>query len=70
MWSHKIGITHPMPAIFQNQIRRQKHLKVIGITQDVQLQFYAISAERKLQHPDVIAVRNAARHELFRDSAS
>ena len=60
----------PMPAIFQNQIRRQKHLKVIGITQDVQLQFYAISAERKLQHPAVIAVRNAARHELFRDSAS
>jgi LysR family transcriptional regulator, transcriptional activator of nhaA len=43
---------------------------VIGITQDVQLQFYAISAERKLQHPAVIALRNAARHELFRDSGS
>jgi LysR family transcriptional regulator, transcriptional activator of nhaA len=60
----------PMPAIFQNQIRRRKRLKVIGITRDVQLQFYAISAERKLQHPAVIALRNAARHELFRDSGS
>ena len=58
----------PMPAIFQNQIRRQKHLKVIGATQELQLQFYAISAERKLQHPAVIAIRNAARHELFANS--
>lgn len=54
----------PMPALFQNQVRKQKGLKVIGITQDVRLQFYAISAERKLQHPAVVAIRNAARHAL------
>jgi LysR family transcriptional activator of nhaA len=58
----------PMPAIFQNQVRRQKYLKVIGATQDVQLHFYAISAERKLQHPAVIAIRNSAKLELFRNS--
>lgn len=56
----------PMPAIFQNQIRKQKNLKIVGVTQDVRLQFYAISAERKLQHPAVVAIRNAARHEIFR----
>jgi LysR family transcriptional activator of nhaA len=56
----------PMPAIFQGQVRRQKNLKILGITQDVRLQFYAISAERKLQHPAAIAIYNAARHELFR----
>jgi LysR family transcriptional activator of nhaA len=60
----------PMPAIFRNQIRKQKHLKVIGVTQDVQLHFYAISVERKLQHPAVIAIRNSARHELFRQSST
>jgi LysR family transcriptional activator of nhaA len=59
----------PMPAIFQNQIRKQKHLKAIGVIDDVQLQFYAISAERKLQHPAVLAIRNAAQHELFRQPA-
>ena len=55
----------PMPAIFQKQVRREKKLTIVGVTQQVRLQFYAISAERKLQHPAVIAIRNAARHELF-----
>ena len=55
----------PLPSVVETQIRKQKGLKTIGTTNEVQTQFYAISAERKLQHPAVVAIRNAARRELF-----
>ncbi len=56
----------PLPSVVGAQIRRQKSLRTIGETTEVRTQFYAISAERKLQHPAVLAIRNAARQELFR----
>jgi LysR family transcriptional activator of nhaA len=55
----------PLPAVVEPQIRRQKRLRTIGAADEVRTQFYAISAERKLQHPAVVAIRNAARQELF-----
>jgi LysR family transcriptional activator of nhaA len=56
----------PMPSLVEGQIRRQKTLRIIGSTKEVRTQFYAISAERKLQHPAVIAIRNAAKQQLFK----
>ena len=56
----------PMPSVVQNQVRRQKGVEMVGITNEVRTQFYAISAERKLQHPAVVAIRDAAKSELFR----
>jgi LysR family transcriptional activator of nhaA len=56
----------PMPSVVEAQIRKQKTLTIIGSTNEVQTQFYAISAERKLQHPAVITIRNAAKQELFK----
>jgi len=56
----------PMPSVFRKLPYKQKGLRTIGVTQDVRIHFYAISPERKLQHPAVIAIRNTARHELFR----
>jgi LysR family transcriptional regulator, transcriptional activator of nhaA len=56
----------PMPSAVENQIRRQKGLRAIGVTNDVKMHFYAISPERKLQHPAVLAIRNAARREIFK----
>lgn len=55
----------PLPSVVQGQIQRQRSLRMIGTTEEVRTQFYAISAERKLQHPAVVAIRNAARRELF-----
>ena len=60
-----IGV-FPLPSVVEAQLRRQKGLKTVGETNEVRTQFYAISAERKLQHPAVVAIRNAARHELFK----
>lgn len=51
----------PLPSVVEAQIRRQKRLRTIGVTNDVRTQFYAISAERKLQHPAVVAIRDAAK---------
>ncbi len=56
----------PLPSVVEAQLRRQRGLKTIGATGEVRTQFYAISAERKLQHPAVLAIRNAARQELFK----
>jgi LysR family transcriptional activator of nhaA len=55
----------PLPSVAGEQIRRLKTLRTVGVTNDVRTHFYAISAERKLQHPAVVAIRNAARRELF-----
>lgn len=56
----------PLPSVAGAQIRRLKTLRTIGTTNEVRTHFYAISAERKLQHPAVVAIRNAAREELFK----
>lgn len=55
----------PLPAVVESQLRKQRGLISIGATDEVRTHFYAISAERKLQHPAVVAIRNAARRELF-----
>jgi LysR family transcriptional activator of nhaA len=56
----------PVPIVFLKQLQKVKGLRVIGQTEKVRMQFYAISAERKLQHPAVVAISNAARNEIFR----
>ena len=55
----------PLPAVIEKQVRSQKRLAIIGRTEEVRTQFYAISAERKLQHPAVVAITHAARKKLF-----
>jgi LysR family transcriptional regulator, transcriptional activator of nhaA len=55
----------PLPSVLDVP-GRGRGMGRIGLTNEVRTQFYAISAERKLQHPAVIAIRNAARKELFK----
>jgi LysR family transcriptional activator of nhaA len=56
----------PMPSVFQKALKRQRGLRIIGRTDKVRQHFYAISAERRLQHPAVVAISNAAKQELFK----
>jgi LysR family transcriptional activator of nhaA len=37
----------------------------VGRTNEVHSRFFAISAERKLKHPAVVAICDTARRELF-----
>lgn len=53
------------PSVIADEVRRQYGVEVIGQTDDVTERFYAISVERKLRHPAVVAVNDAARLDLF-----
>lgn len=54
------------PTAIVEQVRQQYAVAAIGSTVEVTEQFYAISVERRLTHPAVIAITSAARKELFR----
>lgn len=56
----------PVPLVFEPQLQKMKGIRMIGRTEEVRMQFYAISAERKLQHPAVVAISDAAKNQLFR----
>jgi LysR family transcriptional regulator, transcriptional activator of nhaA len=53
------------PSIIEAEIRRQFRVERIGRTEDVRERFYAISVERKLKHPAVLAISESARRKLF-----
>lgn len=53
------------PSAIAEQVKRQYEVVSIGATEEVIEQFYAISVERKLTHPAVVAISRAARQELF-----
>jgi len=53
------------PSAIAEQVCQQYGVDAIGATKEVTEQFYAISVERRLTHPAVIAITSAARKELF-----
>ena len=59
-----IGV-FPGPAAIEEEIVRQYSVKVIGRLDEVREQYFAISVERRLKHPAVVAITEAARSQLF-----
>jgi LysR family transcriptional regulator, transcriptional activator of nhaA len=53
------------PTVVEAQIKRHYGVRVVGRLTDVRERFYAISVERKLVHPAVVALTDAARKRLF-----
>lgn len=53
------------PSAIAEQIQEQYGVVEIGATDEITEGFYAISVERRLSHPAVIAISEAARQELF-----
>lgn len=53
------------PSPMEKEICHQHGVQVVGRLPDVRQQFYVISVERRLQHPAVVAISEAARRELF-----
>jgi len=54
----------PIPTLIEPDLLRLYDLKVVGRLDNVTMSFYAISGERKLRHPAVLAVSQAARNVL------
>jgi len=50
-----------MPAAIEAEVRRQYRVRVVGRLDSVRQRFYAITVERKLQNPAVIAIFERAR---------
>ncbi len=55
----------PMPSVADTKAVAQSGLSAVGRAQQCRLQFYTISAERKLTHPAVQAIISQARTTLF-----
>ena len=54
----------PGPSAIEKEICRQYSVRVVGRIDEVREQYYAISVERKLKHPAVVAISTAAKEEL------
>ncbi|CAG0972324.1 Transcriptional activator protein NhaR [Myxococcaceae bacterium] len=55
----------PAPTVMEKEIRRQFGVRAIGEAEGVSERFYALSVERKIKHPAVLAITEAARERLF-----
>jgi LysR family transcriptional activator of nhaA len=64
-FSEARGWLFPSPSAIASELRRQFRAAMAGRLDDVQERFYAISVERKLTHPAVVAISEAARRKLF-----
>jgi LysR family transcriptional activator of nhaA len=55
----------PAPSAIEAEVRRQYGVRLVGTTTAVRERFYAISVERRLKNPAVVAICDAARATLF-----
>lgn len=55
----------PAPTVLEADICRQLGVAVVGRVESVRERFYALSIERRLKNPAVVAISRAARAELF-----
>jgi LysR family transcriptional regulator, transcriptional activator of nhaA len=53
------------PTVVEGDVAAKYRVTVIGRTEDVKERFYAISSERRIKHPAVSAITDAARTTLF-----
>jgi LysR family transcriptional activator of nhaA len=55
----------PAPTVFEAEFRHLCGVQVVGHVKTLRQQFYAISADRRIQHPAVMAIIKAARQDVF-----
>lgn len=53
------------PTIIEAEVMRQYQVEVLGRTDEVRMHFYAISHERHLEHPAVVAICRAAQERFL-----
>lgn len=54
------------PTAIEEEIRRQYGVRDIGRVPTIRERFYAISVERKIRHPALVAITEGARQHLFK----
>ena len=53
------------PFVIKDEICRQYEVEFVGEISSIRERFYAISAERRLKHPAVVAISESARSHVF-----
>jgi LysR family transcriptional regulator, transcriptional activator of nhaA len=53
------------PTVLESEIETQYGVKTLGRTAEIVEQYYAITVERRVTHPCVVAITEAARDRLF-----
>lgn len=61
---HRAGL-FPGPTAIAKEIQKQYGVRQVAEIEDVHERFYAISMERRVKHPAVVAVSTAARSRVF-----
>jgi LysR family transcriptional activator of nhaA len=55
----------PAPSVIEREVIAQYGVRLLGRSKEVRERFHAISIERRLKHPAVIAICDAARAQIF-----
>jgi LysR family transcriptional activator of nhaA len=58
----------PVPTAIEEDVCRQYDVEVVGRLPEVRERFYAISVERRLRNPAVLAICTTARERVFKDT--
>jgi LysR family transcriptional regulator, transcriptional activator of nhaA len=53
------------PTVVEQDVARQYGVRVIGRAPEIRERFYALSVERRLKHPAVVAITEQARESIF-----
>lgn len=61
-----MGAVFPAPAVIADEVCQLYDVRVVGRTSAVRERYFAISVERRLTHPGVMAITASARAGLFR----
>lgn len=54
-----------VPTVIEKEVELQYQVRVVGRTNKIRTKFYAISVERIIRHPAVVAISEAAKEKLF-----
>ena len=53
------------PTVIESEVLQQYAVRVIGRSEEVRQQFYALSVARRIKHPAVVAISKSAREDIF-----
>ena len=59
------GGIFPIPAVIAGEVEKQYGVAMVGLAEEVFVKYYAISVQRRLTHPALVAVSQAARQVVF-----
>jgi LysR family transcriptional activator of nhaA len=53
------------PSVIEREVLHEGQVRLVGRSDAVRQQFYALSVERKIKHPAVVAICRSARQDIF-----